>query len=284
MTPTSGGCLPTAPTSPTGSPEPFLLTLWTADAAVARAADRAGVHRVGVDLERIGKAARQAGLGTWISPHSLGDLEHLGTVLSRAQLFARINPVHTGTPGEVERVLAAGARVVMVPMVQSQAEAAEAAAIVDGRAVTVALVETATGLSRLDEICGVAGIDEVHIGLNDLALSLRLPSRWAVLAGTLLSDAAACVRQAGRPFGFGGIARPEDDTLPVPPDLVYAEYARTGATRALIARSFGFSSTSGPANVARALRRLAEWRQAPASALEAAHARLEACVATLREW
>ena len=40
---------------------PFRLTLWTADAALAARADAAGVDRIGVDLDRLGKAERQAG-------------------------------------------------------------------------------------------------------------------------------------------------------------------------------------------------------------------------------
>jgi hypothetical protein len=39
-------------------------------------------------------------------------------------------------------------------------------------------------------------------------------------------------------FGFGGLARFDDSTLPVPPDLVYAQYPRLNATSAWLARSF----------------------------------------------
>ena len=52
----------------------LVLTLWTSDPALAARADAAGVERVGVDMERLGKRARQRGLGTWISPHTEDDL------------------------------------------------------------------------------------------------------------------------------------------------------------------------------------------------------------------
>lgn len=50
------------------------LSLWTSDTALAAAADAAGVDRIGVDLETRGKDSRQAGRGTWMSPHVEGDL------------------------------------------------------------------------------------------------------------------------------------------------------------------------------------------------------------------
>src|SRR5436309_956040 len=103
--PTSGVSRPTPPRSPTASADDFVLTLWTDDASVAARADAAGVDRIGVDLERRGKAERQRGLGTWISPHTLGDLPAVAAALDRARLFARINPWGPGSEVEVEEVL-----------------------------------------------------------------------------------------------------------------------------------------------------------------------------------
>jgi hypothetical protein len=118
-------------------------------------------------------------------------------------------------------------------------------------------------------------VHEVHVGLNDLALSLRLRNRWLVLAGELMVEAGRCVLEAGLRFGFGGIGRAGQEGLPVPADLVYAEYARAGASSALLSRSFiQTGGTDLAAEVARARARLAEWRAAPAEALEAAHAEL----------
>ena len=38
--------------------------------------------------------------------------------------------------------------------------------------------------------------------------------------------------------GFAGIGRVNDSRLPIPGDLIYAQYPRLGATRALISRVF----------------------------------------------
>ena len=45
-----------------------VLTLWTNDPALARRADDAGIDRVGIDLDRLGKAERQQGLNTGSRP------------------------------------------------------------------------------------------------------------------------------------------------------------------------------------------------------------------------
>lgn len=243
-------------------------------------AHAAGVDRVGIDLDTRGKAERQRGLGTWISPHRPDDLPALAG--SGARLFARVNPPHGGTRREVERVLELGAEVVMLPMVASAHEAERFAALVDGRATVVLLVERHEALTALGEMVGVAGVDEVHIGINDLALSLRLRNRWDVLAGDIPLRAGSVVREAGLRFGLGGIGRAGDASLPVPSDLVYAEYARTGATAALLARSFGTDDLGPRVRGARAA--LARWHTVPAQALDEAHAELARCAARVRRF
>src|SRR5438874_7870784 len=176
--PTSGACHQTLPRSRTASPdERFVLSLWTADPVLARSADEAGIDRIGVDLERLGKADRQHGLGTWISPHTERDLASVRPALERARLFVRVNPLHAGSPREVEAVLRAGAEVVMLPMAADPREVERFVDLVEGRALVVLLVERIEALRRLDELVAVAGVGEVHIGMNDLALSLGLPNQ-----------------------------------------------------------------------------------------------------------
>jgi hypothetical protein len=107
----SGVCPRTRQRSLTdSSPDDFVLTLWTNDVSLASTADRAGVQRIGVDLDRLGKAERQRGRGTWISPHQERDLEPLGRVLTRAELFARVDPLNGDTARQVDAVIAYGAR------------------------------------------------------------------------------------------------------------------------------------------------------------------------------
>src|SRR3712207_5278421 len=126
---TSGACHPTRTRFPTPSPDHVVLTLWTADPEQARVADEAGVERIGVDLERLGKRERQRGLGTWISPHREEDLDALAAALTCARLFARVNPLNPDSAREVESVLASGVEVIMLPMVTDAGEADRFAAL-----------------------------------------------------------------------------------------------------------------------------------------------------------
>ena len=99
-------------------------------------------------------------------------------------------------PAPIGRVLDAGVDAVIVAMVESaeQAEAAVAAtryapggvrsfgplraslgldpAAHEARASVFAMIETAPGLSALDEICAVPGLSGVYVGPADLAISL----------------------------------------------------------------------------------------------------------------
>jgi hypothetical protein len=262
----------------------FILTLWTADAALAAAADAAGIDRIGVDLEHLGKRERQQTRATWLSPHAEQDLDTVRPALRRARLFARVNPMNPDSGREIEAVLARGAQVVMLPMAADARQASEVVRIVAGRATVVLLVEHVDAMKQLPEIAAVDGIDEIHIGLNDLALSLGLRNRWMALGGDLVTEASAIVLDADLRLGLGGIGRAGDANLPVPSDLVYAQYARTGARAALISRSFFDGGADLATQVARARDALAAWcRRSPAD-LAAAHAELCRCAASSEVW
>lgn len=269
-------------------PDAPVLTLWTDDPARARAADDAGVDRIGPDLERLGKQDRQAGLGTWISPHREEALAELRGLVAPGRLFARTEPVNPGTASEVERLVAHGVDVLMLPMLRDAQDVRRYVDAVAGRALVVLLVETMEAVRNLEEIVAVPGVDEVHVGLNDLSLSLRTGNRFGVLGTPLMQRIAEITAAAGLPFGFGGIARPFAEVGPVPPDLVYAQYARLGGTRALVAQSF-FPRPDDPGRVdlATALgevrARFAHWFAQPPAALDAARDALLAATAGLQQ-
>jgi HpcH/HpaI aldolase/citrate lyase family len=265
----------------------LVLTLWTSDPELAARADAAGVERIGVDLERLGKAERQKGLGTWISQHTEEDLAAVGSALSSASLFARVDPPHDGTSAQVDRVLAAGAEVVMLPMFRTAAEVERFVALVDERARVVLLLETPEAVDAVEEIAAVEGVDEIHLGLNDLTLALGLPNRFMLLASDLAARLAGAVTGAGLRFGAGGIGRAGDVTLPITADLVYAQYARLGAGAALVSRSF-LRRDAGPVDmgreVERARARMAEWRARGPEELEAARLELTERAAACARW
>ena len=78
-------------------------------------------------------------------------------------------------------------------------------------------------------------------------------------------------------FGFGGIGRLDDESLPVPADLVYAQYAFHGARSALVSRVF--TARRAPDSnlkeeVLRARKRLKYWFQRAPETLASAHQQL----------
>jgi hypothetical protein len=228
----------------------FVLTCFTDDPGVAEAADRAGVDRVGPDLERLGKEARQGGMGTRISDHRESCLPALRRGLRRAALFARTNPPHPGLREEVARLLDAGVRVLMLPHFTGPAEAEAFLRAVDGQARAVLLVETVAAAEAAERISALPA-DEVHFGLNDLRLGLGLPSHFEVLASDYLADRLGPFREAGRPVAVAGLGRWGQEDLPFPSSVVYPQFPRLGATGALVSRTFldGLAPAAFPAAV-----------------------------------
>jgi hypothetical protein len=215
----------------------------TNDPAFARRCDALGGFRLFVDLERLGKAERQAGRNTFISAHELEDVGRIKRVLAHSPLMVRVNPLNPGTAGEVEAVLAAGADMLMLPMFTRASELREFCALVGGRAPIVPLLETAAALDCLDEWIATPGLAEVYVGLNDLHLSLGHRFMFEPLALGMVERVAAAARSNGLRFGFGGIARLGEGLLPGRD--VLAEHLRLRSESVILSRTFHRSEDKG---------------------------------------
>lgn len=245
-------------------PPHFVLTAITRNPVLAECADAAGVDRVGVDIERLNKPARQGHIdNARISDHELADLDRLAPVLRQAALFARLNPLHDDSKEEVEDALARGTTALMLPFFTKAAEVEGFVRLVDKRAKIILLLETAAAMVRLHDILAVPGIDEVMVGLNDLHLSTGLTSHFELVASEVMSVVSEQVLSHGIRFGFGGLARADDADLPVPSDLVLAQHARLGSTSAWLSRSFFGSAIDLGSEVARLRGRLSFWAMQP---------------------
>jgi len=202
----------------------------------AQMAEQAGVDRVMIDLEIIGKSERQRNFDTLISRHSVSDVNRLRSVLNRALLMVRINPMHDYARDEIQACTAAGADILMLPMISHPAEARHFVQIVGGRSKTCLLLETGGALARLRDIVSVPGIDEVHIGLNDLHLALKLDFMFEVVSGGLIDYMAQTIRRRGLRFGIGGIARLGHGL--VSPELILSEHVRLGSSQVILSRDY----------------------------------------------
>ncbi|MFN3375357.1 MAG: aldolase/citrate lyase family protein [Burkholderiaceae bacterium] len=208
----------------------------TNDPEFAARCDRLPSMRLFVDLERHGKAERQAGRSTFISSHVLEDVGRVRAVLRHSRLMVRVNPLHERTAAEVDAVLDQGCDLLMLPMFEHAAALQEFCRIVDGRCPVVALLETAGALHSLDSWVGTPGLEEVFIGLNDLHVSLGLRFMFEPLASGVVESVAQTVRAAGLRFGFGGVARLDEGLLPG--RLVLAEHLRLGSGAVILSRTF----------------------------------------------
>lgn len=233
-----------------------MLTLMyiTNNPEVAQIAQKAGVDRIWVDMEYIGKEDRQGGMDTVKNHHTISDVEKLRPVVTTSKLMVRINPIHDktdewlGTEEEIEQTLRAGADVIMLPYFKTAEEVRRFAKAVGGRATTMILVETNEAVEHLDEILDVPGIDEVHIGLNDLHLCRGQKFMFELICDGTVQQICDKVRAKGIKYGFGGIARIGLGMLPA--EYVIAEHYALGSTAAILSRSFCAANTAKhPADV-----------------------------------
>ena len=166
-----------------------------------------GVDRIFLDLEILGKKERQKGLDTIISvSHSINDVKKLSSVLTTSELLVRINPLNINSESEIEKCIKDGADILMLPMFKTKKEVQSFINIVNKRVKTCLLLETSQALCRIDDILSVDGIDEIHIGLNDLHLSMGLDFMFELLSGGIVEYIIEKIKPFNIKYGFGGIA------------------------------------------------------------------------------
>lgn len=221
---------------------PLKLMYITNDPEVARIAEDAGVDRIFVDMEYIGKSLRQGGMDTVQSHHTVSDVRAIRAAIRKAELIVRVNPIHdasaeyVSSEQEINEVISAGADIVMLPYFKTASEVERFLKIVGGRAKTMLLLETKEAVDCLTEILTLPGIDFIHIGLNDLSLSYGMKFMFELLADGTVEKLISHIRKAGIVYGFGGIA--SVDKGDVPGAYIIREHYRLGSSCAILSRSF----------------------------------------------
>lgn len=210
--------------------------------AVAQIAENAGVDWIFLDMEFIGKDARQGGLDTVQNHHTVNDIANIKAAVKKAKVLVRVNPIHEALPNypsskeEIDASIAAGADIVMLPFYKTVKEVRHFIQYVGGRAKTCLLLETAEAAILLDEILKVPGIDMIHLGLNDLHLELGMKFMFQLLSDGVVEQLGNKIKAAGIPFGFGGISRLDSGMLPGAD--VLKEHVRLGSSMVIVSRSF----------------------------------------------
>jgi len=209
---------------------------------IAKIAESAGVERIFVDMEYIGKADRQGGMDTVQSRHTISDVRAIKQCVTKAQIMVRCNPIHEATESycsskdEIDGAIEAGADIVMLPYFKTVEEVRTFIRLVNGRAKTLPLIETPEAVACIDEILALDGIDEVFVGLNDLSLGYGMKFMFQLLVDGTVERLCEKFKAKGLSYGFGGIAALRQGMLPA--ERVIAEHYRLGSTCAILSRSF----------------------------------------------
>ena len=209
---------------------------------VALIAERSGVDRVFVDMEYIGKDERQGKLDSVKNRHTVEDVERIRQVITKSDLLVRVNPIHNAagdhcsSEDEIEAVIKAGADIVMLPFFKTATEAERFLSAVGGRSRTMLLLETPEAVDALDDILALKGIDEIHIGINDLSIGYGKSFMFELLTDGTVERLCRKLQAAGKTYGFGGIARLGCGLVPA--ELIIREHYRLGSQIAILSRSF----------------------------------------------
>ena len=140
--------------------------LWSASTIVAEQMARAGFDWLYVDGEH--------------SPADMLTIVRMMRVIASTETIP-IARAPWNDPVEVKRVLDGGARGVIIPWVNSAAEAERAVAACHYRRrpgdeiLCIVQIETIGAVERIDEILSVPGVDATFIGQSDLAVSMGVP-------------------------------------------------------------------------------------------------------------
>ena len=221
---------------------PLKLMYITNSEDVAHIAEEAGVDRIFVDMEYIGKTDRQGGMDTVQSRPTADDVRRLAQCLNKAELFVRVNPIHEKTDEynsskeEIDEAIEAGADLLMLPYFKTAEEVQTFVKYVNGRAKTVLLVETPEAAAIAEDLVQIPGIDEMFIGLNDLSLGYGKNFMFELLLDGTVEELCLKFRKGGIPYGFGGIASLGKGMLPS--EYVIKEHYRLGSACAILSRSF----------------------------------------------
>ena len=221
---------------------PLKLMYITNDSVIASIAENAGVDRIFIDMEYIGKNFRQGGMDTVQSHHTLGDVLNVRKSIKKAELLVRVNPIHDATKEygsskeEIARAIENGTDIIMLPYFKTTKEVERFVKLVDGKCKTMLLVETPEAVEIIDDILNIDGINECHIGLNDLSLGYGMNFMFELLADGTVERLCSKFHEKGIKYGFGGIASIGRGLLPA--ENIIIEHYRLGSSMTILSRSF----------------------------------------------
>ena len=215
----------------------MILSLITNCSDLARASDGL-IDRIMIDLEYLGKKSRQTGKDLFQSEHLPEDVPRIKSLLNNTKLFVRVNSINDNTLNEVNCVIEGGADIVMLPYFKTIDEVNYFVSCVNKRAAVSLLVETKEAVELLKDITKIHGIDEYHIGLNDLSISLGNDTIFKTIVDGTIEKCIRILKATNKPYGFGGVASLSNRNLTIDPFLCLSEQIRSGCSIGWLGRSF----------------------------------------------
>lgn len=200
-------------------------------------AEKAGVDIIFIDLEINGKIERQGHLDTVISKHELDDIKKIRKNITKAKILTRINPINKNSSYEIDKAIEYGTDIIMLPMFTTAEEVEEFISLINSRVETCLLLETSQAFCRIEDILKIKGIDRIHIGLNDLHLSLGLDFMFECLSCGIVDILIEKIKKYPNiKYGIGGIARIGEGLLPA--EKILCEHIRLGSDAVILSRTF----------------------------------------------
>ena len=210
--------------------------LITNDLKEVQSSQEAGIDRIMIDLEVLGKRERQQGRDTFISDHVMSDISKVKKVLKNTELMVRVNPINNLSSEEINEVIDRGADIVMLPMFKESHEVSKFIEIINKRARICLLLETSEAFNNIEKIIKNTGINEIHIGLNDLHLSMKKKFLFQLLSEGQVEKLSQIFNRESIDFGFGGISKLGHGLLDS--SLILSEHYRLNSKMVILSRDF----------------------------------------------
>ena len=97
-------------------------------------------------------------------------------------------------------------------------------------------METPEAAEQANEIVKIPGIDEIHIGINDMSIGYGKTFMFELLVDGSVERLCNIFKVAGIPYGFGGVASIGTGKLPA--ETIITEHYRLRSSMVILSRSF----------------------------------------------
>lgn len=196
-----------------------------------------GVDQFIVDLERTGKIERQSHLNSFISTHTIFDVEALASQFGSDQMIVRIDFLSRDFLKQIDELSGMGIKNFMVPMFDTSSQIEDLLSKFDGHKF-IPLVETRSAFQQIDELVHIPAINSFHIGLNDLSIQLKTGSMFDIVTNGVLENTTREVSlELVERWGFGGVGSSFFDHK-VTPNEVLRHHKHFGSNQVILTRDF----------------------------------------------